>query len=102
MNATTENHIGMKEAVAIAKAFVSDLFLDERIQNIELDEADFGARTGDWFITISFQKGLDQKQHNALAIALQRVAKERKTVRINRDSGQVVSVTNFKPLVSLA
>jgi hypothetical protein len=33
---------------------------------------------------------------------LQRVARERKTIRINPDSGQVLSVTNFKPVAALA
>jgi outer membrane receptor for monomeric catechols len=102
MNPKTNGVVDMKKAVAIAKAFVRDLFSDEKIEVIELDEADFGGQSGDWLITVSVQKALDPKQHSALSVALQRVARERKTIRINPDSGQVLSVTNFKPVAALA
>ena len=96
MNAKTANAIEMKEAVARAKAFILDLFADENVDNIELEEVDFASRVGHWLVVLSFQKAVDPNLTGALAIALQRVTREKKTVRINQ-SGDVISVTNSKP-----
>jgi hypothetical protein len=40
--------VDMKEAVARAKAFIPELFADEKIEDVQLDEVDFGHAAGHW------------------------------------------------------
>jgi hypothetical protein len=49
-----------KEAVAIAKDYVADLFADERPADIGLEELDFEDRHGRWRVTIGFTRPWDR------------------------------------------
>ena len=79
----------VKEAVRSAKAFVSDLFADERILHVGLEEVKFNEQQGIWEITIGFYRpwnrslqlpNLDERSY--------------KIVHIKDEDGQVVSVTH--------
>lgn len=50
----------LKEAVARAKAYVADLFSDEPIQNIGLEEVERDDAQGVWRITVGFYRDYAQ------------------------------------------
>ena len=44
----------VKEAVSIAKRYVTDLFAEEAITHVGLEEVVFDEQSGDWKVTIGF------------------------------------------------
>lgn len=81
----------LKEAVARAKAYVADLFADEPIMNIALEEVERDDVSGAWRITIGFGRTFSQ------FAALARIAGAEGGPRVYRvvtikDDGSVVSV----------
>lgn len=87
----------VKQAVGMAKRYVADLFIEEDLQNIGLEEVDFDDASGEWLVTIGFSRPWD-RPGGVLAGALnQRPAREYKVVRIEDQSQRVVSVMNREP-----
>ena len=50
----------VKEAVRTAKDYLTDLFVDEEVVNIGLEEVVFDDATNRWSITIGFSRPWDQ------------------------------------------
>lgn len=89
----------VKEAVKTAKDYISDLYADERVTGVGLEEVKFEGhefpRT--WAVTVGFFRMFDaDRPLSQIAAALQSDARRRvyKIVRINDDSGSVESVTH--------
>ena len=87
----------VKEAVGIAKRYVTDLFADEGIAYVGLEEVLFDERSEDWRVTIGFTPHWNQS--SALGAALsggQRDHHRRayKVVRIRDSDGRVISLTD--------
>ena len=50
----------VKEAVAKAKTYVSDLFQSEQIRNLGLEEVEFDEKDSAWYVTIGFSRPWEQ------------------------------------------
>ena len=87
--------MNVKEAVAHAKAHILDLFADENLTNIGLEEVEYEDQSGEWIVTIGFSRPWDEPR-NTLAVLAAGNAPRRsyKVVRISNDSNQVLSVKN--------
>lgn len=88
--------MNVKEAVAHAKAHILDLFADENLANVGLEEVELEAQTGEWFVTIGFSRPWDEPR-NALASALSNpnaLRRAYKVLRISDNTGHVLSVKN--------
>ena len=85
----------MKEAVEIAKEYFANLYDDEHIRNVGLEEAKFGRESNTWKITIGFFRGQDdgsepsEFDYKYGEILLRRSYKTVKTVHINDANGNV-------------
>ena len=81
----------VKEAVQTAKNYIAELFTDETIANIGLEEVEFNDTSNNWEVTIGFSRPW---QTNLLTVALSNRHQTRsyKLVYINDDSGQVLSL----------
>ena len=81
----------VKEAVQTAKKYVAELFVDEMIENIGLEEVEFNNTSNNWEVTIGFSRSW---QANILAAALsnKHPGRSYKLVCINDDSGKVLSL----------
>lgn len=87
----------LKESVALAKRHVGELFADEKIANLGLEEVEFDDRSGEWSITVGFSRPWDQ---NPLLRAVGDRSFQRrdyKVVRISDADGRVISVKNREP-----
>ena len=85
-----------KVACHKAKDYIADLFADEGITNIGLEEVEFGSTSNCWRITIGFSRPWDRK--NSLTAALGAVvSRSYKVIRINDRSGEVESLTDRFP-----
>ncbi|HEY9011174.1 MAG TPA: hypothetical protein VIN06_09155 [Devosia sp.] len=59
--------IDVKEAVSIAKAFVSEVLAEEKPYNIGLEEVEFDEGTGTWLVTIGFSRPWDKGPFSTLS-----------------------------------
>lgn len=85
--------MNVKEAVAIAKSYVADLFGPEGAENIGLEEIEPDADNGDWVVTIGFSRPWDRSGPIFASVG----AAPRRTYKIVRISAvdqKVVSVRN--------
>ena len=81
----------VKQAVEVAKQYIRDLFGEEGIMNVGLEEVE--ERGGYWSITIGFSREWDRNVGAVLSGALSRTYK---TIEINDEDGQVLSVKDRK------
>jgi hypothetical protein len=81
----------MKEAVGLAKKHIAELFFDEQVTNIGLEEIEVDA-SNNWTIIIGFSRPWDKS--GPLAVLGQDVTTKRsyKIVRIDDQSGEILSV----------
>ena len=82
----------VKEAVQKAKAHVFDLFKDEGIEYMGLEEVEFDDEEQHWNITIGFSRPWDQPKSMAAALGQEPLKRSFKVVRINDASGEILSI----------
>lgn len=46
----------VKEAIATAKRYVTEIFADEKVSNLGLEEVEFDPSTEHWMITVAFSR----------------------------------------------
>ena len=80
----------VKKAVDIAKSYIIDLFKDEELSNLGLEEVELD-ETNEWYVTLGFSRPWD-KPNTAVAVLAGGTHRSYKTVRISDQSGAVLSV----------
>lgn len=86
----------VKQAVETAKRYVGELFDQEGIKNLGLEEIEFDHSGGEWRVTVGFSRPWDNAA-GAWAAALGQPTSPRrsyKIVRILDNTGTVTSVKN--------
>jgi hypothetical protein len=84
----------VREAVQAAKTYVAELFADEGLSNLGLEEVEFDDTTGVWRVTVGFSRPWDRLPTSIAAMAQGGASLPRsyKIVRIDDATGRVVSV----------
>jgi inactivated superfamily I helicase len=84
----------VKQAVAFAKQHILDLFADESLSNMGLEEVEFDNQAGEWRVTVGFSRPWDEAPRNALSTLAGTSPMRRtyKVVRIADGSSHVLSV----------
>ncbi len=92
----------VKEAVRMAREYTTELFADDGIENVGLEEVVFDDAEKAWKVTIGFSRPWDRMEPG-LASELKRAAtgapptwkgRSFKVVQIDDDTGRVVSMTH--------
>ena len=83
--------MNVKEAVAAAKKYVADLFSNEHVQHIGLEEVEFDDQRRVWSITIGFTRAWLPTPSPLLYSAKDR---DYKVVQIADADGRMLSVKN--------
>lgn len=85
--------MNVAEAVTKAKKYVIDIFADEEIKNLGLEEIEFDESSKEWRVTLGFSRPWDESR-NALASLTQASGPRRsyKIVRISDNSSDVISI----------
>lgn len=84
----------VKDAVKLAKAFVADLFADENLTNLGLEEVERDEASKTWNITIGFSRPWNTTRNALTTLTGEAVAKRVfRVVRIDDVTRQVISVT---------
>lgn len=85
----------VKEAVSMAKSYVTDVFAEEAITHVGLEEVVFDEQSGDWKVTIGFSPNWNQI--NALTAVLgagRPHDRSYKVVRIRDRDSRIISLTD--------
>ena len=80
----------VKQAVEVARKYVEDLFAEEQIVNVALEEID-AEEEGFWRITIGFSRPLNANFNRLLSVERSRTYK---VVLVRDSDGQILSVKN--------
>ncbi len=86
----------VKEAVSLAKQYITDVFAEEMIDGLGLEEVEFDDKAHLWSVTISFSRPWDEAAgpFGARLGALAPRRRDYKVVRIADADKRVVSVKN--------
>ncbi|MCW1924116.1 hypothetical protein OKA05_16230 [Luteolibacter arcticus] len=87
----------VKEAVKVAIGYVLELFDQEKITNVGLEEVDFEESSGCWHVTVGFSRAWDYEKNAFAALGGTTLGGPRrtyKTVTIQDRDGSVLSVKN--------
>ena len=79
-----------REAVHKAKKYLSDIYSDEELFNVGLEEVDFDGMT--WRITLGFSRSWDRNSSPIPALGGSRLARSYKVLRIDGETGEVRSL----------
>jgi len=84
----------VKEAVGTAKKYIEELFAQEGITNLGLEEIELDEQAEEWRVTVGFSRPWDSV--TGFASVAERINPRRsyKVVRISDKTGAVVSVKN--------
>ena len=88
----------VKEAVTAAKSYVADLFSDEKVMNIGLEEVEFDEGARVWNITVGFSRPWDDEERplishiNGWGQLIKPMRRDYKIVRISDEGQRVLSV----------
>lgn len=86
--------MNVKEAVKVAKEYVLDLFAEEEINNLGLEEVEFSEGEQIWSVTVGFSRPWELPNNTILAALAKPSDRSYKIVRIDDKAGQVKSVKN--------
>ena len=85
----------VKQAVGLAKQHILDLFADEKITNLGLEEVELDEQANEWIITLGFSRPWDEPRNAVAALAQSNLPRRSyKVVRISDKLNHVVSVKN--------
>ena len=82
----------MREAARTAKDYIIEIFADEQITNVGLEEVVFEDMSNNWKITIGFSRPWDYKKTLLAALGDASSVRSYKVVNIDDESGRVRSV----------
>ena len=84
----------VKTAVQLAKTYVGDLFSNEGLSNLGLEEVEFEESRRVWNVTLGFSRPWDRSPNALAAFAQGSPLRSYKVVRIDDASARVISVKN--------
>jgi hypothetical protein len=90
----------IKDAAQHAKRHIAELFTDEDIQNIGLEEIEFDGLSGVWRVTVGFSRPWDRVKEPPYASVEEIIGAPRKRVRdmkvvaVDDIDGRILSVKN--------
>lgn len=85
----------VREAIATAKTYVQELFAEEKISNIGLEELVYEEDLDRWKVTVGFTRPWDEPRNVYDAIRQATIpARSYKIVTIANEGGKVLSLTN--------
>jgi uncharacterized protein YdeI (YjbR/CyaY-like superfamily) len=91
----------VKEAIAAAKKYVSEIYADEQVTNLGLEEVEHVLAAGNWVITLAFSRPWNTPRTRAQEVlenlgAVSTLKRSYKVITI-ADDGTVLSMKNRAP-----
>ena len=82
----------VKEAAKLAKEYVADLFEEEGISNVGLEEIELGDDCRFWVVTVGFSRPWDHGGLATITLGHRGLRRSYKVLRIDNHNGNVESV----------
>lgn len=88
--------MNVKEVVTHAKQHVLDLFAEESLTNVGLEEVELDEQANEWVVTIGFSRPWDEPRNALAALAAPSAYARRayKIVRVSNANGTILSIKN--------
>lgn len=87
--------MNVKDAVTYAKQHVLELFEDEKLTNVGLEEVEIDETANEWIVTIGFSRPWDEPRNSLASLTSSAFPRRAyKIVRIANANGAVLSVKN--------
>ncbi len=86
--------MNVKEAVRAANKYITELFADEEVQDLGLEEAVFDETANAWKITIGFSRPWERRSLAANLGGRDWKNRSFKVVEINDHTGEIVGMTH--------
>ena len=86
----------VKAAARLARGYIADLFVDEEISQLGLEEAVYDPETDEWRVTVGFARPWDQPGSVGARLGL-KSPRTYKVVHIDNPAGIVTSITERLP-----
>ena len=83
----------VKEAVSTAKKYIQELFSEENIKNLGLEEVEYDDQKNEWQITVGFSRPW-QRDDLGLPRFIPNATRSYKIIKISEKTGNVISVKN--------
>jgi len=88
----------LKEAVKTAKQYIADLFGDEDIYYIGLEEVKFETNSHEWLVTVGFERRWDRTPRSIIGALDPTPKRTYKLVRMNGKTGEILAlIDGFLP-----
>lgn len=89
----------VKEAIATAKKYVKDIYADEQVAALTVEEVEYIPSAGNWLVTIGFSRAWSAPRTRAQEVlenmgAFTNLKRSEKVVTI-ADDGAVLSMKNY-------
>jgi hypothetical protein len=86
----------VKDAVKMAKKYIDELFAEEGVAELGLEEVEYDDLQNEWRITVGFSRPWERERGGLLALTQGHVQKPRsyKVVRVSAETGTALSVKN--------
>lgn len=84
----------VKEAITLARQYVSDVFSDEQLRDFGLEELEFDDDKDIWSITLGFSRPWQVSSTQNALTALMSPKRDYKVVRISGKTKKVLSIKN--------
>ena len=85
----------VKAAVRTAKTYVADLFADEEIMNVGLEEVEFDEGQDRWNVTVGFSRPWDRRNTVNAALGEGHPGRSYKVLQIADTDGRVLSLKDM-------
>jgi hypothetical protein len=92
--------MNVKEAVALARQYLGEVFAEEKIADLSLEEVEYDDAQHLWSITLGFLRPRKNVTQGAVAAVLGTLhQREYKIVRINDNNNRLVAIKNREPTI---
>jgi hypothetical protein len=84
----------VKEAVQVAKQYLQQVFSDEQIKNVGLEEVEYLDQSEEWHITLGFDRPRELPGSGGVLQSLLNYKRSYKVLRISDKTRQILSMKN--------
>jgi len=88
--------INVKEAAKISREYIQELYREDKIHDLSLEEVEISEDEKSWLVTIGFTKQMSQPLNPMEAMTGPKYARFYKELKIDAEKGQVRSMRNKK------
>lgn len=92
MTETKTNLLTVNSAVINAMQFVKELYKNQKLEDVLLEEVEFSESSNQWLVTIGFTINKEKDNSSSLILSKRETERKYKVVHIDAQSGEFISM----------